>query len=812
MRLRALALLLIAAVFTNAQQRSAASPIPNLYAEARLAIWQGNYEQASSLARKARAQTNDPQWRELLSIVEAEALCRLAPGKKALQLLDATPPSGNHEAAVRRLIARGYALNVQGDFKEAEKAYAAADERAKRLAPELRPEIALNRITPLFRLKQFGIAEQFAQQAIRDGQALNQPFVVANAMVMRATIEMNRGKWELAQQHFAEAAPMVQKLGAHFTGTVVIGNVGWCQKQLGDLDEARARFAEAESYAEAHEILRVQPTWLNNIANTYVTQQRYQEALPFAERSVAAGRKLDDDDKLATSLGNLAEVYIELGRYEEARKANDEVLTGRRRIKGDDALPLINQARLDHAAGNSTTALSILDKVAKTPDQDPRIKWQAQAIAASIYADLHRTEQARRMYEEALKTGDTARGQINETESYLFAFETNLIRFYDDYIELLLANYEPTEALRVAERSRARTLREGLKWLERGAVAAQSFSPKALARAHNATILCYWLGATRSLVWVVTPDGVEAIRLPQPKKAIEDQIDLYRREILNRTADINSVQGRRLYKMLVAPAVPRLRSTRVIIIPDGRLSSMNLEAAIAPSPKPHYWLEDVTLTYAPALQFLQPGRTPRSAAPQQLLLVGDIPAEGSNFPALQRARKEIDIIASHFSPSQRVILAGMAATPRAYLGTVPKRFDLIHFAAHGTANERVPLESSVILATGRLSGEEIKNAQLRAELVTVSSCNSAGKRSYAGEGLVGLAWAFLRAGAERVIAAQWDVSDAASPTLMDTMYAEVAAGRDPATALRDAKLKMLRSGNKDARPFNWAPFILYGKP
>src|SRR5262249_11128820 len=299
----------------------------------------------------------------------------------------------------------------------------------------------------------------------------------------------------------------------------------------------------------------------------YVTRQSFQDALPFAERSVAAARKLNDTDKLAMSLGNLAQVFIELQRYAEARKANNEALAFRHKDRKDDAVPLINQARIDHAAGNSNAALATLIKVAQQPDQDARVKWQAQAIAASIYATLHRTTDARRMYEAALDAGDVARAEVGKSDSYLFAFETNLIRFYDGYIDLLLSNRRSVDALRVAERSRARTLREGLGWLERGKVAASTFSPTALARAHDATILCYWFGPGRSRLWVVTRDSVEVVELPA-RKVIEDQIDAYRREILNRTTDVSSAQGRRLYELLVAPAIPRIRSARVIVVPD----------------------------------------------------------------------------------------------------------------------------------------------------------------------------------------------------------------------------------------------------
>ena len=90
--------------------------------------------------------------------------------------------------------------------------------------------------------------------------------------------------------------------------------------------------------------------------------------------------------------------------------------------------------------------------------------------------------------------------------------------------------------------------------------------------------------------------------------------------------------------------------------------------------------------------------------------------------------------------------------------------------------------------------------------------NGSGTRAYSGEGLVGLSWAFLRAGAHNVIGALWEVSDASTPQLMDALYRELSQGKDPATALRDAKLKLLHSADSDSvfkKPFYWAPFQLY---
>ena len=77
--------------------------------------------------------------------------------------------------------------------------------------------------------------------------------------------------------------------------------------------------------------------------------------------------------------------------------------------------------------------------------------------------------------------------------------------------------------------------------------------------------------------------------------------------------------------------------------------------------------------------------------------------------------------------------------------------------------------------------------------MTISACRSAGERAYSGEGLVGFAWAFLRAGSRRVVAGLWDVDDRSTATLMDRFYEGIAAGEPPARALRDAKLALMKS-------------------
>ena len=148
-------------------------------------------------------------------------------------------------------------------------------------------------------------------------------------------------------------------------------------------------------------------------------------------------------------------------------------------------------------------------------------------------------------------------------------------------------------------------------------------------------------------------------------------------------------------------------------------------------------------------------------------------------------------IRKQFAAEAVSVVDGDAASPAAFRGAAPERFSVIHFTSHAVANTESPLDSAVILSgpdqAYKLYARDVAALPLKAELVTVSACRSAGERAYAGEGLVGFAWAFLRAGSRRVVAGLWDVDDRSTAALMEEIYARIAAGASPPVALREAK-------------------------
>ena len=203
---------------------------------------------------------------------------------------------------------------------------------------------------------------------------------------------------------------------------------------------------------------------------------------------------------------------------------------------------------------------------------------------------------------------------------------------------------------------------------------------------------------------------------------------------------------------------------------------------------------------------------------ERMLLLGDPISPNRDFPSLGMFASEMSRIESRFPPKQLSVFAGPHATPAAYTASHPEQFSYIHFVSHAVANSTSPLDSAIILSnsTGqedayKLYAREIIQHPIDARLVTISACYGSGTRSYSGEGLVGLSWAFLRAGARKVIGALWEVSDESTPRLMDSLYQGLAEGEAPALALHNAKLALVHSPTRFRLPFYWAPFQIYSR-
>jgi len=141
-----------------------------------------------------------------------------------------------------------------------------------------------------------------------------------------------------------------------------------------------------------------------------------------------------------------------------------------------------------------------------------------------------------------------------------------------------------------------------------------------------------------------------------------------------------------------------------------------------------------------------------------------------------------------------VALTGSAASGQALLEQGP-RFRILHLACHGVFNPQAPLASGLLLAGGKLDAMTVlQRLRLRADLVVLSACDTGQAEIQRGDELMGVARAFLYAGAASMLVSLWPVDDLATALLMDRFYRaylQLPPGPDSAAdALRQAQLAL----------------------
>jgi len=272
-----------------------------------------------------------------------------------------------------------------------------------------------------------------------------------------------------------------------------------------------------------------------------------------------------------------------------------------------------------------------------------------------------------------------------------------------------------------------------------------------------------------------------------------------------------------LFDAIIGPISDLCQGDELIIIPDGPLFLAPLSAIS----------ESIRIRTVPSLTSLklitdspEDYHTTNGA-----LLVGDPCLEEVKKPRFKKlpyAKQEVEMIGEILEISP---LTGTAATKKEVLERIAS-VDLVHIAAHGrketgeialTPNldwkkdqdqrsrtqKKGPEEKDYILKVS-----DVQAVRLRARLVVLSCCHS-GRGEVKSEGVVGIARAFLAAGARSVLASLWAIDDEATMAFMKSFYQHLKEGKRASVALHQA-MKSLRDSEKFFAVKYWAPFVLIG--
>jgi CHAT domain-containing protein len=665
-------------------------------------------------------------------------------------------------------------------------------------------------------------AQYFFQRSLDIARANHDRFLEARTLLNLGVVDLQLYHYEDALEPSQAASDIARTIGANQTLEKAQGNAGWAYYATGDYDRALISFNAAGESAQKLGSPIDEGQWLNTAGMCESRLGNLRAAQNLYRRSLALARALGNAEEISQVELALASLLLHSPNPEAAepyiREAGE--LAKQRGSISDEQLARQLQGQLLVQRGDLSQATALLRDVERQAAPFPAVHLDTQHSLAQLYDKAGSEKQTELWYQRAVATYRSQRSELRTDDARL-PFSQNGHDLYMDYVAYLVGNHRTDEALSLIDQGRAETLAEGLGFQNQPPSArSRPISLKALARQSHAVILVYAMSQDVSYLWAA--NGTESGFYLLPKRAtILAAVAEHRRALLA-ARDLLAEQHPatlNLYAMLVKPAERLIHHGDRVFIVAGGINGLNFETLLTPGQSSHYWIEDVTITHLAAVRFLaQAARQPAhnsTAHASRLLIIGNPIYTGQQYPPLPNAAAEVTDVAAHFPDNARTVLTGVHASPDAYMQSDPSRFNYIHFVSHATASRLVPLDSAVILSahgtpdSGKLYARDILSRPLHAELVTISACQGSGVRAYTGEGLVGLAWAFLRAGSRNVIGALWDVSDASTPELMQHLYNGIAAGNPPDVALRAAKLEMLHSRGVFRKPIYWGAFQLY---
>ncbi|WP_258003785.1 CHAT domain-containing protein [Fischerella thermalis] len=404
-------------------------------------------------------------------------------------------------------------------------------------------------------------------------------------------------------------------------------------------------------------------------------------------------------------------------------------------------------------------------------------------------------------------------------------------------------------ALEISERGRARAFVELLA----RRLGLSTINPpttdqiKQVAKQQNATLVEYSLitnelaingkhqtQESELFIWVIKPTGEILFRrvdlkkmLPKENNSLADFINQTPMAIGTSNRSIIPITShakeklKKLYEILIHPIsdiLPTNPDEHVIFIPQGELFLVPFAALQNAQGK--YLIENHTISTAPSIQALdllaQFKQRHKRQKTQDVLVVGnpimptvvlkpgDKPHQFSPIPGAEQEAKAIATIMNTQA------LTGKAATEIEVVQRIPKA-RIIHLATNTYIDTMQGFKSFLAFAPsassdGLLTIDEINNLQLYAELVVLSSSQTALGR-ITGDGVIGLSRAFFAAGVPSVIGSLWYVSNQSTLFFMTEFYKNLRENTDKATALRQA---MLATMKKYPHPMEWAAFTLIG--
>ena len=592
-----------------------------------------------------------------------------------------------------------------------------------------------------------------------------------------------------------------------------------------------------------------------NLGNTYRLMGDYRKAIEYHEKCLKIAIEIGHRGREGGAYGNLSSAYNSLGDYRKAIEYIEKQL--------EIAIEIGDRCGEGKAYGNLGNTYGLLGAYRKAIEYnekclkiaieigDRRGELRAYHNIGAVYVLLKQFENAVGNFVCSVKALNTLRSCLKCKDDWKINFRNLHDNTYAALWMSLLKLGKINEALLAAEQGRAQTLSDNLlnQYKLPASSAATIDTKETISRLFTELSITTIFLAIKDLrinIWFLSRKKQVVFRIGRlegdrteedPIRALlqsslekigsEDAVrceDRTFNELENECSFRMQVRGKGVgklplpsldnpfkpfYDAVIDPIVDLLGSQdgKLVIVPDGALCFIPWAAVT----------ESIRIRIVPSLTSYQlilsvpEGHHRKTGA----LLVGNpcLNQLKKPQPDLPCAQREVEMIAT--------ILNTTPLTERqATKAEVMKRMSsvgLIHIAAHGNRHtgeialspnpgwtSKFPQKKDFILTMS-----DVQAADLRARLVVLSCCHSGRGRISKGEGVVGIARAFLAAGARSVLVTLWAIDDEATMVFMKSFYQHLKEGKTASSAVQQS-MKSLRESDLYSEMRYWAPFQLIG--
>jgi CHAT domain-containing protein len=688
-------------------------------------------------------------------------------------------------------------------------------------------------------LGNYPLAIEYLRKALAQAEELHAKPVIWKAWESIGMAQRDRGDYAQALDSLQQALVILNSLRSKDRISSILNEIGVVY--YGQRDYAHAFEFFRKSLETEQEIGVKNPATFDNLARVYEAFGNHGKALEFAELAGNTARASDQNEALWQARTTAGQIYLSLNQRDKARQAFAE------------AIRTIDALRNEVPGGESEVEEYFESRVAPYSAMIGLFVAENNAAAAFDYAERAKG----RVILEVLRSGRVKpnkamtapeRQQERDLTGALVALNTQIARekIRDKPDAARLSNLS-------ARLGQARLDREEFQMglyaahpelkTQRGEAEVLGVDhARELLRDEKSALLEYAVTDNQVYLFVLTkgaadsPVDLRALTLPIKRSDLAARVEKFRQRLANHDLDYGE-SASDLHNLLIKPAAEQLRNkTTLVIVPDDVLWDLPFQA-LQPAPN-RYLIEDYAISYAPSLTVLNEmiaKRRQRQDNDQMVLLgignpwlgnqrvagPGKVPMTEQLRP-LPEAERQVKILGQLYGPGRSKIYIGAEAREER-VKREAGRYRILQLATHAILNNANPMYSDVVLSQpagdstedGLLEAWEIMNLDLDADLVVLSACDTARGRIGAGEGVIGLTWAFFVAGSPTTIVSQWSVESASTTELMLNFHRNLRTvdgarnGMTKAEALRQAQLKLLRT-SRYRHPFFWAGFVVVG--